>query len=128
MKKWFLFLLIMFAATPAFAVPEGAKYVHELRDGGGTLINKNVLEVRDGKVISTDYAVAGSRDAGTSMTMWGMLNGNRADICCGAPGTLGGDPKSKYYVEFSEDGNQATRHFIIPNGQDVETLNYRRSS
>jgi hypothetical protein len=105
---------------------DGAKFRYEMFDAGGTLLTRFELEVRGGTIYAIDTPMAGSRDVGSVFTMSGPLNGLSATLCCGVPGTLGGDPNSKWVVEIAPDGQSATRKFFIPDGRNIETFHYRR--
>lgn len=105
---------------------DGAKFEYRMVDAVGTLITRFTLEVRGDTVVAVDIPIAGTRDVGRTSTMSGPLNGLTAKLCCGEPGTLGGDPNSKYIVEISPDGRTATRRFFMPDGREMETYTYQR--
>lgn len=110
-------------ATPSF---DGARFVNRMYDGGGTLLTEYIIEVHGNQISAIDRAIAGSADAGSTFTMACVLNGLSCNLCCGVPGTLGGDPSSRHSLAIAADGRTATYKFYLPNGNLAETRVYQR--
>jgi hypothetical protein len=125
MKKWFPLFVIMLAAAPAFAVPDGAKYVNDISspDNRGNMIQlrRYVAEVRGGKVSLQRWAnPQWFPPGGFEPIVTGTLNGLVAEM------PIKGGPVTRATFTLSADELWADLAYYNGSGQVISTDKFHR--